>query len=71
MEGRDIEKFLKKSDRAKFLRLLTRCNVKRLNEKEYLENMKKGIMIILPIHLQKKFFGVNAILEYHSLGMKV
>ena len=71
LEGREIEKFLKKSDRSKFLRLLTGCYVKRLNEKFYLEKMKKNIMIILPIHLQKKCFGVNVILEYQSLRIKV
>ena len=42
-----------------------------LNEKLYLENIKKSIMIILSFHLQKKWFRVNAIIEYNSFRIKV
>ena len=41
MEGRDFEVFQKKSERAKFLRLLTKRCVKRLNENLNLKNMKR------------------------------
>ena len=40
MESRDFEKFQKKSDQANFLRLTTKCYVKRL-KKLYLEKTKK------------------------------
>ena len=37
----ETSKILKKSDRAKLLRLIPKCHVKKLNEKLHLENMKK------------------------------
>ena len=50
MEGRVFEKFQKKFDRANFLQLLSKRYVKTLNEKIFLENMKR-----------KKFYDDNVI----------
>ena len=71
MEGRDFEKFQKRSNHAKLVQLPSKCYVKRLNKKNYLETIKKGVMIILSFHLQKKGFRVNAIIEYNSFRIKV
>ena len=65
------EKIEKESNHGILVRLPFKCYVKRLNKMFYLEIIKKGIMIILSFHLQKKWFRVNAIIEYSSLRIKV
>ena len=40
MNGRDFEKIQKISDHGKLVRLPTKCYLKRLNEKLYLENVE-------------------------------